>query len=207
MNEARQTDGTRPSVLAIGVTPHQALQARTALLEVFPEADLLAPNDRATRQLYAGLGDDFRFVELDPRDPIESQLMGPAVVVAVTLASAAAEAAPRSFWQRLTRRRPEQRSPLALLLDGLGRAYEGGFPGPVLLEILDGSVTLVAEPALAPEAAGLAERIVRVRGHDTSHRPLRWSGELHEWVPMREGWSDQAALRALATEIQLKIPG
>jgi hypothetical protein len=240
VNEPAQSEGTRPSVLAIGVTPLQATQAYEALLEVVPKADLRVQDDPATRDSYARYSDRVRFVALDPRDPIESQLLGSfvahaneveellsrspetsrfidpfsaVVVVANPVGKGAAEDDPVSPIARLVRRlrqssssREKSSSALARLLEGLGRAYGGGFPGPVLLEIPTARITLVAEPGLAPEAIRLAEQLVTIPGAGRANLPLRWSGDLQQWVPLEEDWSEQAALRRLAMEIQAKLP-
>jgi hypothetical protein len=243
VNEPPQSEATRPSVLAIGVTPLQAMQAYHALLEVAPQADLRAPEDPATRDRFSGHADRVRFVALDPLDPIESQLLvsystysnevselltrspetsrfiDPFSVVIVTTTTEHLAAAdpdggdPPSLVSRAVRtlqrslpRRHEASSALARLLGGLGHSYGGGFPGPVLVEVEDAATTLVAEPGLPPEAVRLAERLVMIRGQDTSHVPLRWNAELQQWAPLGESWSEQAALRKLATEIQVKLP-
>jgi hypothetical protein len=154
--------------------------------------------------------------ELLSRSPEASRFIDPfsvVVVVANPAGTGGADGAPVSPIARLVRRlrharsgRDEGSSPLARLLDGLSRAYGGGFPGPVLLEVPDARITFVAEPGLTPEAVRLAEQLLNIRGEDTSHMPVRWSAELHQWVPLEEDWSEQPALRKLATEIQAKLP-
>jgi hypothetical protein len=157
--------------------------------------------------------------ELLSRSPETSRFIDPFSVVVVVLRTvdlAAADPAggvPPSLASRAIRtlqrslpRRHELPSALARLLGGLGSAYAGGFPGPVLLDIEDARTTLVAEPGLPPEAVGLAERLVTIRGQDNSDVPLRWNGELRQWAPLGDDWSEQAALRRLATEIQAKLP-
>jgi hypothetical protein len=245
VNEPAQSEGPRPSVLAIGVTALQAVQAQRAVLDVLPEADLLAPDDEATREQYSNFTQSFRFVELDPRDPIEAQLLASyltykrqveellgrwgagtsnfvdpfsAIVVALAQASADGAAEPlegRGPWRRLRGvlqgraggEAPSARSSvLARLLTGLGYAYGGGFPGPVLLELIDARVTLVGEPGLPDEALALAQELVARGASEDFHLPLRWDGGLGRWAPLPEGWSDQAHLRRLATEIQAKLP-
>jgi hypothetical protein len=244
VNERPESEDPRPSVLAIGVTPLQATQAYEALLEVSGEGDLRAPDDQATRDRYSSHADRFRFVGLDPLDPIESQLLvsdavyaeqvdellsrspetsrfidpfSVIVVVVPALDTEPADATPggasRGPFERAFRRfrrspfRPAERSSaLARLLDGLGHAYGGGSPGPVLLNLTDARITLVAEPGLPAGAIRFAEQLVGIRGQDTSQLPLRWNAKLDQWVPLLAAWSDQAALRRLATEIQAKLP-
>jgi hypothetical protein len=240
VNEPAQSEGVRPSVLAIGVTPLQAMQAFDALVAVVREADLRVPDDPPTREAYSHYAERVQFVGLDPFDPIESQLLvaraeyaeqvkellsrspetsrfvDPLSVIVVTAARIGAGAPdpvrPPGIFARAARlltrsgARGEPPTALARLLAGLGHAYGGGFPGPVLVVPTGAGLTFVAEPGLPREAFALAEELVTIRGRDASHLPLRWNGELHVWTPLDESWSDQAALRTLATEIQAKLP-
>jgi hypothetical protein len=76
----------------------------------------------------------------------------------------------------------------------------------VLLSVADAGITFVAEPGLPPQAIQLAEQLVTIPGQDMSHLPVRWSQDLEQWVPLDGDWTEQAALRRLASEIQVKLP-
>jgi hypothetical protein len=243
VNEPAQSEGARPSVLAIGVTPLQAMQAYEALLEVVPRAELRVLDEPPAREQYSHYADRVRFVALDPTDPIESQLLvsyaahskqteellsqspvtsrfiDPFSVVVVVVGTVAADTRdeaggePPNALARLVRNLRRSTSQpgsgaggLGRLLRGLGKAYGGGFPGPVLVSVAHPGITFVAEPGLPSQAIQLAAQLVTIPGQDMSHLPVRWSEDLGQWVPLDGDWTEQAALRRLATEIQVKLP-